>query len=296
MLARHLPPFRADHVGSLLRPARVKEARAKSTNCEISQDELSRCEDEAIEHVIRKQEEIGLQSVTDGELRREMWHWDFLAGLDGVELIELGEGVRFAGVRTKSRALVVTEKIGVTKAPMLDHFEFVQQRTKHTAKMTIPSPAMLFSVARDWRPNLNRNIYPSPMAAFDDLAAAYRSIIRQYYDAGCRYLQLDECNLPMLCDRTYHAQLRERGDDPDLLIKGFSRLINAALLAALPIWQLPSIRAAETSAPNGWRKAATTPSPSICLVRWTSTGFLPSTIPTVPVASSLCASCPRTSC
>jgi 5-methyltetrahydropteroyltriglutamate--homocysteine methyltransferase len=230
MLARHLPPFRADHVGSLLRPARVKEARAKSTNCEISQDELSRCEDEAIEHVIRKQEEIGLQSVTDGELRREMWHWDFLAGLDGVELIELGEGVRFAGVRTKSRALVVTEKIGVTKAPMLDHFEFVQQRTKHTAKMTIPSPAMLFSVARDWRPNLNRNIYPSPMAAFDDLAAAYRSIIRQYYDAGCRYLQLDECNLPMLCDRTYHAQLRERGDDPDLLIKGFSRLINAALL------------------------------------------------------------------
>ena len=92
-------------------PAKVKEARAKSANGEISQDELTRCEDEAIEHVIRKQEEIGLQSVTDGELRREMWHWDFLAGLDGVQLIELGEGVRFGGVRTKSRALVVTEKI-----------------------------------------------------------------------------------------------------------------------------------------------------------------------------------------
>jgi len=229
MLDRRLPPFRADHVGSLLRPPQVKEARAKSTNGEISQDELARCEDEAIEHVIRKQEEIGLQSVTDGELRREMWHWDFLAGLDGVQLIELGEGVRFAGVRTKSRALVVTGKIGVTRAPMLDHFKFVQQRTKHTAKMTIPSPAMLFSVARDWRPNLNRNVYPNPMAAFDDLAAAYRSVIQQFHDTGCRYLQLDECNLPMLCDQNYHAQLRQRGDDPDLLIKAFSGLINASL-------------------------------------------------------------------
>lgn len=229
MLARPRPPFRADHVGSLLRPAKVKEARAKRADGEISQDELTRCEDEAIEHVIRKQEEIGLQSITDGELRREMWHWDFLAGLEGVQLIELGEGVRFGGVRTKSRALVVTEKIGVTKGPMLDHFKFLRQRTKHAAKMTIPSPAMLFSVARDWRPNLNRDIYPTPMAAFDDLAAAYRLIIRQFYDAGCRYLQLDECNLPMLCDRIYQAQLRERGDAPDLLIKEFSRLINASL-------------------------------------------------------------------
>lgn len=229
MPSRHMPPFRADHVGSLLRPAPVKEARAKRASGEIGQDELARCEDEAILHVIRKQEEIGLQSVTDGELRREMWHWDFLAGLDGVRLIELGEGVRFGGVRTKSRALVVSEKIGVTKAPMLDHFKFLLQRTKQVAKMTIPSPAMLFSVARDWRANLNRDIYPSPMAAFDDLAAAYRSIIREFYNIGCRYLQLDECNLPMLCDQAYHAQLRARGDDPDLLIKEFTRLINSSL-------------------------------------------------------------------
>jgi 5-methyltetrahydropteroyltriglutamate--homocysteine methyltransferase len=229
MLDRRLPPFRADHVGSLLRPAKLKEARAKSANGEISQDELARCEDQAIEQLIREQEEIGLQSVTDGELRREMWHWDFLAGLDGVQLIERGDGVRFAGVHTKSRALVVTEKIGVTTAPMLDHFEFLRQRTKNTAKMTIPSPAMLFSVARDWRPNLNQSIYATPTAAFDDLAAAYRSIIQQFYDAGCRYLQLDECNLPMLCDPSYHDQLRQRGDDPDLLIKQFSGLINASL-------------------------------------------------------------------
>jgi 5-methyltetrahydropteroyltriglutamate--homocysteine methyltransferase len=112
---------------------------------------------------------------------------------------------------------------------MLDHFKFLQQHTKNTAKMTIPSPAMLFSVARDWRPTLNRNVYANPLAAFGDLAAAYRSIIQQFYDAGCRYLQLDECNLPMLCDQSYHDQLRRRGDDPDLLIKEFSGLINASL-------------------------------------------------------------------
>ncbi len=184
MLDGHLPPFRADHVGSLLRPPQVKVARAKSASGEISRDELARCEDAAIEEVIRKQEEIGLQSVTDGELRREMWHWDFLGGLDGVQVIEHGEGVRFAGARTKSRALTVTGKIGVATAPMLDHFQFLQQRTRHAAKMTIPSPAMLFSVARDWRPNLDQNVYAYPMAAFDDLAAAYRSIIRQFYDPG----------------------------------------------------------------------------------------------------------------
>ena len=229
MLDSLLPPFRADHVGSLLRPPQLKAARTQSASGEISRDELARYEDAAIEEVIRKQEEIGLQSVTDGELRREMWHWDFLGGLDGVQLIEHGEGVRFAGARTKSRALTVTGKIGVAAAPMLDHFKFLQRRTRHTAKMTIPSPAMLFSVARDWRPNLDQNIYAHPIAAFDDLAAAYQSIIRQFYDAGCRYLQLDECNLPMLCDPNYHDQLQQRGDDPQLFIKGFSGLINASL-------------------------------------------------------------------
>jgi 5-methyltetrahydropteroyltriglutamate--homocysteine methyltransferase len=223
------PPFRADHVGSLLRPEAVKDARAKFAAGKLGADQLKEIEDRAIENAIRRQEEIGLDAITDGEMRREMWHWDFLAGLDGVQLRESSESIRFHGATIKPKTLAITGKIGISDVPLLDHFRFLRERTRGTAKMTIPSPAMLFSVARDWREALDQKIYADQFATFDDLAAAYRKAIRAFYDAGCRYLQLDECNLPMLCDESYHKKARARGDDPQALIEGFARLINASL-------------------------------------------------------------------
>jgi 5-methyltetrahydropteroyltriglutamate--homocysteine methyltransferase len=222
------PPFRADHVGSLLRPPPVKAARAKIEDGSGSAADLKRAEDAAIDVAIRKQEAVGIQAVTDGEIRRGMWHWDFIEHLDGVELRHF-EGTQFSGTRTKPKALYITGKIGFTSHPLVDHFRYVKDRTKQTAKMTIPSPCMIMSMARDWRPTTDRNVYPHIFDAFADLAKAYQKAIRAFHDAGCRYLQIDECNLPMLCDPSYHEKARARGDDAGEMLKAFCDLIDASL-------------------------------------------------------------------
>src|SRR3569833_2229627 len=139
MSLRTKPPFRADHVGSLLRPAALKEARTKFAKGELDATALKAVEDREIERVIRKQEECGLQSVTDGEFRRSWWHLDFLWGLDGIDKHVMDTGVSFAGVNTRNEGLKVTGKIGFSGHPMLDHFKFLAAHTKRTAKITIPS-------------------------------------------------------------------------------------------------------------------------------------------------------------
>ena len=227
-MQRTTPPFRADHVGSLLRTAPLKEARANAARGEMSAEALQAVEDREIAAVIRKQEEIGLQAVTDGEFRRAFWNYDFLGALDGVEAY-LGERkISFQGKNPKPMMLRVTEKLGTFSShPMLEHFRFVEEHTRVTPKMTIPSPSSLhFRYGREAVPE---TIYPDMNDFYRDLGQAYRKTVRAFADAGCRYLQLDEVNFTYLCDPTLRAQVANRGDDPSRLPHIYAAMINAAI-------------------------------------------------------------------
>jgi 5-methyltetrahydropteroyltriglutamate--homocysteine methyltransferase len=227
-MPRTKPPFRADHVGSLLRPASLKEARGKRERGEIGADELKAIEDREIAAVIRKQEESGLSSVTDGEFRRAFWNYDFLGELDGVEAY-LGERkIKFQGPQPKPMMLRVIGKLGGYRPhPMIDHFKFVAAHAKATPKMTIPSPSSLhFRYGRDAVPAA---IYPAMEDFYRDLGEGYRKAVRAFADAGCRYLQLDEVNFTYLCDPKLRAFVADRGDDPETLPHIYAKLINTAL-------------------------------------------------------------------
>jgi 5-methyltetrahydropteroyltriglutamate--homocysteine methyltransferase len=226
-MLRTVPPFRADHVGSLLRPAQLKEARARYQRREIGAAELKSIEDRAIQGVIARQEATGLRGVTDGEFRREFWHIDFLAGLDGVESFSGEHGIQFKGGVTKPIGLRVTGKIGFSHHPMLEHFRFVKDYTKATPKMTIPSPSVLHF--RGGRKAVPESIYPDMGEFFQDLGVAYRKTVRAFADSGCRYLQLDETNLAYLCDPEQREMLKARGDDPEKLPQTYAGLINTAI-------------------------------------------------------------------
>src|SRR4029079_19645729 len=143
-MKRTKPPFRADHVGSLLRPKSIHEARARRAKGEITAEALKAIEDREIERVIRKQEEVGLHAITDGEFRRSWWHLDFLWGLDGVERHVMVGGIAFAAVTTRNEGTRVTGKLGFSGHPMLDHFKFLKAHTKQTPKMTIPAPSAIY--------------------------------------------------------------------------------------------------------------------------------------------------------
>jgi methionine synthase II (cobalamin-independent) len=222
------PPFRADHVGSLLRTAPLKKARASREAGEISADDLKAVEDREIAAVIKKQEDVGLQAVTDGEFRRAFWNYDFLGELDGVEAY-LGERkIKFEGVNPKPMMLRVTGKLGTFSGhPMLDHFKFIKARARAVPKMTIPSPSSLhFRYGREAVPE---SIYPDMKDFYRDLGQTYRKAVRAFADAGCRYLQLDEVNFTYLCDPKLRAQVANRGDDPEQLPSVYAGMINAAI-------------------------------------------------------------------
>jgi 5-methyltetrahydropteroyltriglutamate--homocysteine methyltransferase len=228
MPLRNSPPFRADHVGSLLRTAPLKEARAKHEISEISADALKAVENREIAAIIRKQEDVGLKAVTDGEFRRAFWNYDFLGKLDGVEAY-LGERkIRFQGANPKPMMLRVIGKLGtISSHPMLDHFRFVKEHTRAVPKMTIPSPSSLhFRYGRDAVPE---SIYPDMADFYCDLGQSYRKTVRAFADAGCRYLQLDEVNFTYLCDPKLRAQVADRGDDPEKLPLIYADMINAAM-------------------------------------------------------------------
>jgi 5-methyltetrahydropteroyltriglutamate--homocysteine methyltransferase len=237
-MPRTKPPFRADHVGSLLRPAALKQARAKHEQGEISAEELKTIEDREIEAVIHKQEEAGLRSVTDGEFRRAFWNYDFLGQLDGVEAY-LGERkIKFQGPQPKPMMLRVIGKLGGYRAhPMIEHFKFVAAHAKATTnkatpKMTVPSPSSLhFRYGRDAVPV---EIYPDMDDFYRDLGEGYRKALRAFSDAGCRYLQLDEVNFTYLCDPKLRAFVANRGEDPETLPHVYARMINAALSDVAP--------------------------------------------------------------
>lgn len=227
-MQRTKPPFRADHVGSLLRPAALHEARAKRAGGEIGAAELEAIEDREIERVIKQQEEVGLQSITDGEFRRSWWHLDFLWGLDGAEKHVMDSGIAFAGVTTRNEGVAVTGKLGMAGPhAMVEHYKFVAAHTKRTPKITIPAPSAIYG-----RPSptpIDKKTYPTLDTFWDDLGQAYRRAVRGFADAGCRYLQLDEVFIAMLCDPKYRSQMTARGDDPEKLGPLYGDLINTAM-------------------------------------------------------------------
>jgi 5-methyltetrahydropteroyltriglutamate--homocysteine methyltransferase len=229
MSPRTKPPFRADHVGSILRTAPVKEARANREKSQITPAQLKAIEDREIEKIIKKQEDIGLKLATDGEFRRAWWHFDFFSMLDGVELYELDHGIQFHGVQTKMQSIKVTGKIGFSNHPMLEHFKFLKAHTKVTPKMTIPAPSVMHFRLEPGA--VLKSAYPHRDAIFDDLAAAYQQAVRAFYDAGCRYLQFDDTAWAYLCSDVELKKARERGLDVDHQQETYAACINKALEA-----------------------------------------------------------------
>jgi len=226
MTMRTTAPFRADHVGSILRTAPLKDARAKREKGEITAAQLKEVEDREIEKIIKKQEEIGLKLATDGEFRRAWWHFDFYGMLDGVELREVSSGIQFQGVQTKAQAPHIVSKVGISPDhPMLEHFRFLKEHTKVTPKMTIPSPNVLhFRLG-----SVNKSVYPDRAALFDGLADAYRQTVKAFYDAGCRYLQYDDTAWAYLCSADEIEKAKQRGTEIEGLQEAYADMINASL-------------------------------------------------------------------
>ena len=178
--------------------------------------------------MVRRQEELGLQLVTDGEIRRAVWMTDFLAGLDGFEGYIADHGVQFKGMESTRRAVRLVGRIGFSGHPMIEHFKFLKAHTRVTPKMTIPSPAITHF--RSNREEIH-HVYPDIDAYFEDFADTYRKVVRAFYDAGCRYLQFDDTAWAHLCSSEQRALTRRLGDDPDTLPAIYARMINAALSA-----------------------------------------------------------------
>jgi 5-methyltetrahydropteroyltriglutamate--homocysteine methyltransferase len=221
------PPFRADHVGSLLRPAALKEARRQHAAGALDAAGLAAVEDREIERVIRKQQEVGLRGITDGELRRSWWHLDFLWGLDGVAEHQADFGIGFVGATPRTAGVRIDGKIGFSGHPMLEHYRFLHACASGTPKLTIPAPSAL--TGRPVLPPIDASVYPDREALFADLGLAYRAAVRAFAAAGCRYLQLDEVFIAMLCDTSYRDKMVARGDDPDWLLHRYAGLINTAI-------------------------------------------------------------------
>jgi 5-methyltetrahydropteroyltriglutamate--homocysteine methyltransferase len=230
MVPRAKPPFRADHVGSFLRPKELLEARDRHKQGALSKEELRKVEDTAIRNIVRFQEDLGLQSITDGEFRRTYFHIDFLEQLDGVET-RGGLTVHFHSAKGEvdfaPPVLHVTGKVRHSKPIQAADFEFLRSATVRTPKVTIPSPTMLHF--RGGRGAISREAYPDMQEFFDDVAKAYRDEIKALGDAGCTYLQLDDTNLAYLCDPKMREGARQRGDDPNELPRLYAKLINAAI-------------------------------------------------------------------
>jgi 5-methyltetrahydropteroyltriglutamate--homocysteine methyltransferase len=230
MGTRTIPPFRADHVGSFLRPKALLEAREQFRTGAIPREALRAAEDTAIRDIVRFQEDLGLQGITDGEFRRTYFHIDFLDQLEGVET-RGGLTAHFHSAKGDidfaPPVLHVTGKVRHGKPIQVRDFEFLASVTKRTPKVTIPSPTMLHF--RGGRGAISREAYPDMEEFFDDVAKAYREEIKALAAAGCTYLQLDDTNLAYLCDPKMRDGARARGDDPDELPHLYARLINAAI-------------------------------------------------------------------
>ena len=226
--SRATPPFRADHVGSLLRPRVLQEARAKWKAGALPHDALKAVEDECITDAITRQEAIGLRAATDGEYRRAYWHYDFVAGLDGVEIYEPAQKIQFQGNVPLGHKLRVNDRIAWNRPTMIDHYRFLAGHVRTAvAKQTIPSPSVVHF--RGGREAIDHSIYPTMEPFFADLGVAYNKAVAAFGAAGCRYLQLDEVNIAYLCDPEQIAMLKARGEHVDDILGIYARMLNQAI-------------------------------------------------------------------
>jgi 5-methyltetrahydropteroyltriglutamate--homocysteine methyltransferase len=226
--SRTRPPFRADHVGSLLRPPALREARAAHTAGTLSAAELRAIEDRHIREVIREQEAIGLRAATDGEYRRAYWHYDFVSRLAGTELYVPEQKVEFKGGVKLPHMLRVTGRIAWKEPVFVDDYRFVAGNvTSAVAKQTIPAPSVVHF--RGGRQSIDRTVYPDLGGFFADLATTYHDAVQTFAAAGCRYLQIDEVNIAYLCDPEQIAGLKARGDYVEGLLQIYADMINEAI-------------------------------------------------------------------
>ncbi len=222
------PPFRADHIGSLLRPKEVARSRVAHSEGRIQDDELREIEDRFIGQAIRLQQDVGLKAVTDGEYRRAFWHYDFMGMLDGMTLEERDEGISFAGATLKPIYPVLTGKLGFPdNHPMLNHFRYVAGKTSVVPKMSIPGPSCChFRIAPD---DIHPPEYADPEVLMADIARTYRKAVQCFYDAGCRYLQMDDIFFAYLCDPVHRQAKQDIGQDPDWLVDRYAWMMRQAI-------------------------------------------------------------------
>jgi len=229
--APHNPPFRADHVGSLLRPAELKRLRQEHAAGKISAEDLQSAEDAAIRRVVAQQEQTGLQSITDGEFRREDFYTDFFVrGLGGVEVRQEATVAYFVdheGRKIPVPWTQVVSQLRWRKPIYAEHFKFLSSLTKRTPKVTVPSPIILHFTCGEAA--IRKTAYPDMDLFWADITDAYQKEMRSLYDAGCRYLQVDDPPMATLCNETFQNMVKARGDDPRyLLIDLYPEIINRA--------------------------------------------------------------------
>ena len=232
MTPRTAPPYRADHVGSLLRPARLTAAREDHAAGRLSAEELRAVEDEAIREVVRRQEEVGLRSATDGEFRRTTWHMDFIDSLGGITHADERITVQFHNddgtIEWRPTAMRVSGRVTLKEPIFADHFRFVQECvTTATPKLTIPSPSMLHF--RGGRASIDEAVYPDLDAFWSDVTSAYADEVRALGELGCTYLQFDDTSLAYLNDPAQRDFVTRMGGDPEHLHEDYIRHINGAL-------------------------------------------------------------------
>jgi len=229
---RQVTPFRFDIVGSFLRPQRLKEARARYATGALSAQELKKVEDEAIAQLVEKEKQVGLRAVTDGEYRRSWWHLDFMWGLNGVEKAASDRGYQFQGIETRAETARLCGKIGGEDHPFVEHFAFVNRFAGGgvIARQTIPAPAQfLAELQREENQATTSRFYPAVDDLVQDIARAYRTVIRDLHQAGCRSLQLDDCTWGMLCDRTYRQYQQAAGVNLEEVAELYAHLNNLAI-------------------------------------------------------------------
>ena len=225
-------PFRYDFVGSFLRPQAIKTARAEFKAGEITREQLTAVENEQITLLIEKQKRAGYHAITDGEFRRSYWHLDFMWGFAGIDEIELDHGYYFQGEETTHGSIRVSGKISGENHPFVEHYKFVKQFEDENciARQTMPAPAQL--LAELYREDNGKNtdsVYPDHEQLLQDIAAAYRTVIRDLYNAGCRSIQFDDCTWGMFCDPNYQAFIAQAGVKLEDQANEYLRLNNLAL-------------------------------------------------------------------
>lgn len=227
-------PFRLDHVGSFLRPERLKEARAKFNDGEITAEELERVENEEIIALIEKEKELGLKSVTDGEFRRAFWHLDFLEHLEGVELVEVDHfSVQFKDKDVKPKTLRIVGKVDFSENhPFVKHFKFLKEHAGDTpVKLTIPSPSMLHLITQVREKNYVpiERYKDNEVLFYDDVVAAYRKALQCFYDLGCRNIQLDDTSWGEFCALDKREAYEARGFDLEQIARDYVDVLNRVI-------------------------------------------------------------------